>query len=231
MTSHVGEVMTRNVVSVRKHAQFKDIVQVMRARHFSAFPVLDGQDNVVGVVSEDDLLVKESYLGADGGPGHRIRRGDKAKAEALTAAELMTGPAVTIGAEATVAEAARLMHAKHLKRLPVVTDEGRLVGIVSRVDLLGVYDRPDSEIRTEIIKQVIETGFLLDSLAFKVTVTAGVVTLAGTVDREPVAVSLLAAVRDVNGVVAVRDRLSYPRGKGTAGEMGERSGGRGTREP
>jgi CBS domain-containing protein len=209
MTSHVGEVMTRNVVSVRKHAQFKDIIQVMRNRHFSAFPVLDADDNVVGVVSEDDLLVKEGYLGAAG--NLRVRRADKAKAAALTAAELMTSPAITIGAEAGVATAARLMHAEHVKRLPVVNDEGTLVGIVSRVDLLGVYDRPDSEIRTEILKHVIETGFLLDSLAFKVSVTAGVVTVAGPVDREPVALSLLAAVRDVDGVVAVRDRLNYPR--------------------
>ena len=211
MTSHVGEVMTRNVVSVRKHAQFKDIVQVMRNRRFSAFPVLDADDKVVGVVSEDDLLVKESYLGADGGRSLRVRRADKAKAAALTAAELMTSPAITIGAEAAVATAARLMHTEHVKRLPVVTDEGRLVGIVSRVDLLGVYDRPDSEIRTEILKQVIEIGFLLDSLAFTVTVTAGVVTLAGSVDREPVALSLLAAVRNVDGVVGVRDRLQYQR--------------------
>ena len=231
MTSHVGEVMTRNVVSVRTYAQFKDIVQVMRNRRFSAFPVLDDRDKVIGVVSEDDLLVKESYQGTEGGPGFLARRGDKAKAAAITAAELMTSPAITVGSAATVAEAARIMHARHVKRLPVVNDEGRLVGIVSRVDLLGVYDRPDSEIRTEILKQVIETGFLLDSLAFTVTVTAGVVTLAGPVDREPVALSLLAAVRDVDGVVAVRDRLNYPRGKGTAGEMGERSGGRGTREP
>jgi CBS domain-containing protein len=211
MTSHVGEVMTRNVVSVRKHAQFKEIVRVMRQRQFSAFPVLDDHDKVVGVVSEDDLLVKESYRGSGTGPGFLARHGDKAKAAGLTAAELMTRPAITIRPEATVTEAARTMHAKHLKRLPVVSDEGRLVGIVSRVDLLGVYDRPDAEIKTEILKQVIETAFLMDSLAFKVTVAAGVVTLSGPVETEPVAVSLLAAVRDVDGVVAVRDRLSYSR--------------------
>lgn len=95
--------------------------------------------------------------------------------------------------------------------LPVVTKEGRLVGIVSRVDLLGVCDRADSDIRTEILHRVIDAGFTLESRAFRVTVTSGVVTLAGPVDREPVAISLLDAVRQVDGVVAVRDRLSYPR--------------------
>jgi CBS domain-containing protein len=211
MTSRVGDVMTRDVVSLRKHAQFKDIVQVMREREFSAFPVLDTSDKVVGVVSEDDLLVKEGYRSSEPVAAFLMRHADKAKADGLTAAQLMTQPAITISPQASVAEAARTMHAKHVKRLPVVSEEGRLIGIVSRKDLLGVYDRPDSEIRNEIMIQLIDAEFLLDSRAFAVTVTAGVVTLRGPLDREPVAVSLLDAVRRVDGVVAVRDRLSYPR--------------------
>ncbi len=211
MTSRVGDVMTRNVISLRKQAQFKDILQVMRERKFSAFPVLDDSDKVVGVVSEDDLLVKEGYRSSEPVAGYLMRRGDKAKAGALTAAELMSRPAVTISPDVSVAEAARTMHAKHVKRLPVVTDDGRLVGIVSRADLLGVYDRPDSQITEEIVTKLIGTEFLLDSRAFTVTVAAGVVTLRGPVDREPVALSLLDAVRGIDGVVAVRDRLSYPR--------------------
>jgi CBS domain-containing protein len=210
--STVEDVMTRNVVSLRKHAQYKEIVLVMRDRRFSAFPVLDEHDNVVGVVSEDDLLVKEAYSAPGAGPGFLVRHRDKAKAAGLTAAELMTRPAITIGPDATVAAAARLMHEKHVKRLPVVdSSTGRLAGIVSRVDLLGVYDRPDAEIGREILEQVIEAEFVLDRLAFEVTVTAGVVTLSGPVHSEPVALSLLATVRQVDGVVAVRDRLSYPR--------------------
>ena len=211
MTSRVGDVMTRNVVSLRKHAQFKDILHVMRERKFSAFPVLDAGDKVVGVVSEDDLLVKEGYRSGEPVAGFLMRHADNAKAAGLTAAELMTRPAITISPEALVAEAARTMHAKHVKRLPVVSEGGRLVGIVSRIDLLGVYDRPDSQIRDEIVTQLIENEFLLDSSAFTVMVTAGVVTLRGPVDREPVAHSLLDGVRRVDGVVAVRDRLGYPR--------------------
>jgi len=210
MTSLVGDVMTHNVVSVRGHAEFKEIVHVMRERRFSAFPVLGTQDEVVGVVSEDDLLVKEAFRGPGAEPGFLVRRADRAKSAGLTAAELMTKPAITIEPTATVAEAAHKMHAKHVKRLPVVTDDGKLVGIVSRTDLLGVYDRPDSDIRREILDQVIHSQFVLDSLAFTVTVVAGIVTLSGQVEREPVALSLLAAVRQVDGVVAVRDRLTYP---------------------
>jgi|HubBroStandDraft_4_1064222.scaffolds.fasta_scaffold01936_5 CBS domain-containing protein len=205
------DVMTRNVVSVRERAPYKEIVLVMRDRKFSALPVLDHHGNVIGVVSEDDLLVKEAYSAAGSARGLLVRHSDEAKAAALTAADLMTRPAITIGPDATVAEAARLMHAKHVKRLPVVDGKtGRLVGIVSRVDLLAVYDRPDADIRRQILEQVIESEFVLNRLAFEVTVTGGVVTLSGLVHREPVAVSLLSAVRQLDGVVAVRDRLSYP---------------------
>ena len=207
----VGDVMTRNVVAVRKDAQFKDIVQVMRARRFSAFPVLDDDSHVIGVVSEDDLLVRLAMAEPVAGLRFVSGHADRAKATGLTAAELMSKPAITIRADAAIADAARTMHAKHLKRLPVVTSDGRLVGVVSRVDLLGEYDRPDSDIRTEVIKRVIESEFLLDRFAFTVTVESGIVTLAGPVDSEDVAVSLLAEVRRVVGVVAVRDRLRYPR--------------------
>jgi CBS domain-containing protein len=211
MATLVEDVMTSDVISVRKSAEYKDIVQVMRHAHFSAFPVLDNNDRVVGVVSEDDLLVKEAYSDADDGPGFLARRGDRMRAAAMTAADLMTRPAITISPDATAAQAARVMHARHVKRLPVVTSDGRLAGIVSRTDILGVYDRPDDDIRREIEEQVIKGAFALDNLAFSVTVTGGVVTLAGQVEREPVALSLLQAARQVDGVVAVREKLSYPR--------------------
>lgn len=211
MSTLVRDVMTDDVISVRTSAKYKDILQVMRFERFSAFPVLDADDRVVGVASEDDLLVKEGYAEAGHGPGFLARRSDRVKAAAMTAGELMTSPAITIGADATVGEAARVMHARHVKRLPVVSSSGRLIGIVSRTDLLGVYDRDDDVIRREIEDKVIESAFALDNLGFTVTVSDGVVTLAGPVEREPVAVSLLQAVQQVDGVVTVKDKLSYPR--------------------
>jgi CBS domain-containing protein len=211
MAALVDDVMTRAVISVRKSAEYKDILQVMRHEHFSAFPVLDQDDRVVGVVSEDDLLVKEEHSDAGHGPGFLARRGDRMRASALTAADLMTRPAVTISPAATVAAAARIMHAKRIRRLPVVTSGGKLVGIVSRSDLLGVYDRPDDDIRSEIEERVIKAAFGLDDLALSVTVAGGVVALAGQVEREPVALSLLQAVRQIDGVIGVRAKFSCPR--------------------
>ena len=206
----VQDVMTRNVISLREHAEFKEILLVLRERGFSAFPVLDADDHVIGVVSEDDLLVREAYAGQERTPRFLLRHADLAKAEALTAKDLMTSPALTIGPSCTVAEAAKKMHVKRLTRLPVVNDDGRLLGIVSRIDLLGVYDRPDSEIRSEIIDRVLGTEFTLDKLGFTVEVRAGIVTISGVVESGPVALSLLDAIRQVEGVVAVRDRLRYP---------------------
>lgn len=92
----------------------------------------------------------------------------------------------------------------------MVDEDGRLAGIVSRVDLLGVYDRPDAQIATEIAERVLAGDFVLDPREFAVTVNAGVVTISGRVERQDVALSLLEAVWDVAGVVDVRDRLTYP---------------------
>ncbi|HUA40913.1 MAG TPA: CBS domain-containing protein [Streptosporangiaceae bacterium] len=209
MSSVVADVMTPNVVSVREHAQYKDIILIMRERGFSACPVLDANDAVIGVVSEDDLLVKEAYAGQEPA-GKLARLFHRTKATALTARQLMTHPAISVRPDATVAEAARTMHVKRVKRLPVVTAQGNLVGIVSRVDLLGVYDRPDSEIESEIRKGVIVDEFVLDAQAFSVTVVSGVVTISGSVENDAVAISLLDAIRQVDGVVVVRDRLRYP---------------------
>jgi len=208
MTRPVSDVMTRNVVSLREHAEFKEIVQVMRARRFSAYPVLDDGDRVVGVVSEDDLLVKQAYGGSDAPPSFLIRHADKARAAALTAAELMTSPAITISPGAPVSDAARKMHARHVKRLPVVRDDGRLVGIVSRIDLLSEYDRPDDDISDEVFS-VLAGGDYGSWLAYAVTVDSGVVTIHGPVPGEKAALRLLESIRAITGVVGVRDRLDY----------------------
>lgn len=209
MPSLVAEVMTYNVVAVRQEAEFKEIVAVMHRRRVSAFPVLDAQDRVIGLVSEADLLQREAYP-ARPSARHEEHRRIPAKADALTAGELMTSPAITITPQATVTEAARVMHGRKVKRLPVIDEDRRLVGIVSRVDLLGVYDRPDAQIRTEITERVIAGDFVLDPREFAVAVNSGVVTISGKVERQDIALSLLEAVWDVAGVVDVRDRLSYP---------------------
>lgn len=122
----------------------------------------------------------------------------------------MSTPAVTIGPDDSLADAARLMHDRHVTRLPVVDQAGRLLGIVSRVDLLSVFDRPDGQIRAAVRKDIIARDFALDPDAFDVLVTSGIVTISGQVQNQAVAQHLLAAIRHAEGVVAVRSRLRFP---------------------
>lgn len=212
MKTTVREVMTKDVAAVPGHAGYKQIVTQLRQHRVSAFPVLDVANRVVGVVSEADLLYKQA---APRLPNGTIRLAwllrQPSKASATTAAELMTKPAVTISPSATVTEAAQLMQALRIKRLPVVDEEGRLAGIVSRADVLSVFERPDEEIRDAVVKAVIAPESGLDPDRLGVTVRSGIVTLTGEPCSRAAALSLLGAVRYLEGVVGVRDHLSYPR--------------------
>jgi CBS domain-containing protein len=116
---------------------------------------------------------------------------------------------VSISPEATVAEAARRMHAAGVKRLPVIDEGGRLVGIVSRGDLLRVFNRPDQAIRREIIDEVIVGEFMMNPNRFFIHVTDGVVVLQGRVERHSLLPYVLRAVHGVEGVVRVENRLGY----------------------
>ena len=128
----------------------------------------------------------------------------------MTAAELMTRPAITVAADDTLAHAARLMYGKHIERLPVVTADGHLAGIVARADVLSVYSRPDEDIRREIIDKLILDTFLVDPARFTVTVENGIVTIGGEPETVAVGHEIVGAIRHVEAVVEVRDRLSYP---------------------
>jgi len=213
----VKDVMTTRVVAVRKGASFKDIAALLTEHRVSAFPVVDDEGKVIGVVSEADLLSKEALVAAIGAQVARLRGapfgGEFAKAAAVTAVDLMTKPPVVVTPDEPVTSAARLMYHARVKRLPVVGERGQLVGIISRADALSVYNRPDEEIRQEIIKNVILNEFLADPDRFAVTVSSGIVTLEGHPETTSRGRDLVGETWHVEGVVSVRDRLTYPEGK------------------
>jgi CBS domain-containing protein len=207
MNTTVRDVMTTRVIAVSQDADFKYIAHVLREFRVSACPVLSDRGVVVGVVSEADLLTKSADPDLPVGLTRlRWKLGEESKATAVTADRLMTSPAVTISPDAPVTVAARVMQDRRLKRLPVVDERNHLIGMISRVDVLSVYDRPDPEICSEV-QEIIAAEFGLDPADVTVTVTAGVVTLAGPVDQEKTALELMARIRHIEGVVAVRDRL------------------------
>lgn len=208
MGTTVADVMTTRVIAVRRNADFKQIARALREFRVSACPVINDAGRVVGVVSEADLLHKAA--GCDLPTGLirlRWKLGEESKITAVTAAELMTSPAVTVHGDAAVQVAARIMRDRRVKRLPVVSSGGELVGIVSRADLLAVYDRPDAEIRAHVVS-LVAGEFGLAPADVEVTVSSGVVSLVGFVPRPQTALALVARIRHVEGVVAVRDRLS-----------------------
>ncbi|MDW3847773.1 CBS domain-containing protein [Micromonospora sp. BRA006-A] len=211
-TWQVQDVMTRDVASVREGTEYREIVDVLTGRHVTAAPVVDETGRVLGVVSEADLMYKVEFLGQ---PRERRilpdrhRREARAKAGATLAADLMTAPPVTITPDATIVEAARLMDARGVKRLPVVNDLGRLVGIVTRGDLLKVHLRPDAGIRRDVVEEVLWRSLGVRDGVVDVTVGRGVVTLTGQVERRSTAQLAVRLAGQVSGVVEVVDALGY----------------------
>ena len=212
MRRRVRDVMTRDVVTVDEHTPFKEITRLLAHCCISAVPVLDSDGGVVGIVSEADLLRKEEY--PEGPPGARLlegrrRRATRAKATGDTAVELMTAPAITVGPDASLAEAARLLHRHQIKRLPVLDPPGPLVGIISRADLLKVFLRSDDQNAQEVRQDVFRRALGVDPDTIEVEVRDGGVTLTGQLERRsliPITVSL---VHGLDGVVDVVDRLDF----------------------
>jgi len=205
----VRDVMTR-AVTVTTSTRFKDLARMVAGRGIGALPVLGRHGAVVGVVSEADLLAKAEFQHDPGSrPAVRHRRVLRAKAAGDTAGDVMTRHPVTVRPDATVAEAARLLSRHNVSGLPVVDENGALAGIVGPRDVLGVFLRPDREIRAEIIRDVL-AGYLGTNPALvRVDVTGGLVTVAGEVERKSMLASVAPAVRAVDGVIGVRCQLSY----------------------
>ena len=208
MNATVKDVMTAEVVAVRRDTTFKELAAALRQHRVSAFPVVDDHHKVIGVVSEADMLAKEA-MAEPGVVAELLHHSDVRKAEGVTVGSLMTRQVVTVSPDDSIEQAARMMHFLKVRQLPVVNAGGELVGIVSRSDLLSVFDRPDEDIRKDIVDTMLLHEFLVDPRQFRVTVEGGVVTLEGTPETTALGRALVRKARHVPGVVAVRDRLAY----------------------
>jgi len=217
MSATVRDVMTARVVAVREDATFKEMADMLGTCRVSAFPVIDSAGKVIGVVSEADLLARLARQ--DGHPGWLdglTHPRDHDRPAAVIAGELMTSPPVTIGPDQPVQEAAKLMYDRRVKRLPVINTLGRLIGIISRADVLSVYRRSDDDIRREAANEVILGRFLVDPASVSVTVRDGILTISGRPETDEVGREIVSALRHLEGVVAVRDRLRYADSVGAA---------------
>ena len=211
----VRDAMTRSVVSIRRGTPLKEVAQVLIDNGIGGVPVVDLDGAVLGVVSEADLLVKEQGAGAiRHRPLARIfgesreARSQLVKLAATTADQAMTTPAITISPGRPIHEAAAIMTARRVNRLPVVED-GRLIGIISRADLVRAYVRTDDELAETIRRDVILGILWLDPAVFSVEVKDGMARIGGRVERRSTAEMIEHAVRMVPGIVGVDASVSW----------------------
>lgn len=198
MTSHtVGRVMTRDVVRARPTTSFKDLVRLLDHHRISGLPVVDDDDKVAGVISGTDLVRTQ----AD--------RSDRNPTGAVTAGDLMSTPAVTVHPEQTVPDAARLMERRGVERLPVTDEEDRLIGIVTRRDLLRIFLRTDDAIGRQVTEEVLVGRLGLRPQDVAVSVRDGVVALDGRVGSRSRVPEAVHAVWQLEGVVGVVNGLTF----------------------
>ncbi|GLF97719.1 CBS domain-containing protein [Streptomyces yaizuensis] len=210
----VADLMTPVAVCVQRGTAFKEIARLLDEYGITAVPVIDEDERPVGVVSEADLLRRQT-----------------SRTTASTAEGLMSSPAIVARPDWSVVRAARVMEDHRIKRLPVVDDTGRLTGVVSRSDLLRLFLRRDRAIQEEILEDVLTQTLGLSPSALTVDVTDGRVTLSGTVERRSVLPVFVRLCESVDGVVEVVDRLTYPDDEGPDDRVEDDGGGPDDRDP
>jgi CBS-domain-containing membrane protein len=208
----VSDLMTTSVVRVRRDTGFKKIVRLLADYDITAVPVVDSNDRPLGVVAETDLLYKQAGQLDPAGllPVQHPQPADRGRIEATTAEGLMSSPAVTGRPQWTVVEAAQVMERHRVKRLLVVDEAERLVGVVSRADLLRVFLRGDRAIRDEVAEVVLARTLGSACSAVTARVVNGQVFLGGTVERKSLIPLVVRLCHGVDGVVSVdTERLGH----------------------
>lgn len=211
----VSDLMTTEVVTTTPTASLKEVARALVEHGITGMPVCDDAGEVVGVISEGDILYKE------GGPSERHHGPlgwlldttpdwELEKAHARTAGEAMTAPAITVTPIESAARAARLMTENGVNRLPVVAMNGRLVGILTRTDLIRAFLRTDEEIAAEIRDDVLERVLWADPGSIEIVVRDGEVDLSGRLQNETEVQVLEKLVTKIPGVVTLRSTVTAP---------------------
>ena len=207
----VIDVMTTDVITVTPEAPLKEAARQMIDAGISGLPVVDAGGRVVGIITEADFVEAE----ADRSWGRERRRlldavfGEKRAREAQTVEDAMSRNLVVVDHDSSITEAARKMTDHDVKRLPVVSPDGTLEGIISRADILMAFARPDATIAVEVEKDVIRRVLMLDPTDIDVDVTDGIVRLAGEVPNRSDARLLEELTGRLEGVTRVETDLTW----------------------
>jgi CBS domain-containing protein len=206
----VAELMHRRVITAVPDTPVKELAGIMVTRDIDALPVIDPTGRPLGVVTEADVLTKLEFRGGTEYPpllsSGRCRNRWR-KSAGLTAAELMTSPAVTVGEGEPLHVAVRMLATHRLRRVCVVSERGQLVGMLTRQDAMRVFLRGDGVIRAEVERELIELADDADQVT--VEIVDGVVTLSGTLSLRSAAEHAGRLTHQVLGVIGVRNNLHY----------------------
>jgi CBS domain-containing protein len=207
----VRDLMTTDPVTTAPDSSLKEAARLMVVNQVSGLPVMKG-DKLVGILTEGDYLRRE----ADREQPYRLSllealfgEGSKDAPAVEKVSEVMTDKVLTIGPEATVSEAARVMAHRNIKRLPVLDEDGALLGIISRADVVNAFTKPDEVIEDEIREDIVRRLLFLESDAIDVQVKDGVVTLTGRLENRTEAHLLEELTRRITGVVKVDSHLDF----------------------
>lgn len=198
---NVVDLMTTNVATVSPDTSLRGAARIMFRSQVSGLPVTDDNGLLVGIITEADFLRLELS---------RFESDNPASVESV--ADIMTRTVETIGPNTPLIEAAKVMVVREVKRLPVVDDVDQLVGIISRMDVVNAFTRPDEVIEDEIREDIVRRVLGLEPSELDVTVKEGVVYLRGTMGTQAEARLLTEMTRRLDGVLKVASELTWPLG-------------------
>ena len=218
------DVMVSPVVTVGENETVREVAKLLIAKRISAVPVVDGSGKLVGIVTEADLLHR-----AESGTvrpvswwlslisGDRALAEDYVKSHAMKVKDVMTRDVKTADPETPLYEIADLFEEKHIKRVPIVSKGGDLLGIVSRANIIQAVASARPKLEVSLSDATIRKALLAELKKqpwshvhrLNVTVTGGVVDLWGLVDSEKERQAITVVAETVSGVTGVNDHLIH----------------------
>jgi CBS domain-containing protein len=210
----VRDVMNTDLVVAPDESPLADIAALLTTHRISAVPIVDRFGVAIGVVSRTDIgeaIARDEQRSPTAGRWFRRRMRPRSRWRSRTATEVMTAPPATVGPDASLSAAGRIMHRRDVGRLLVVDHTDRLVGIVTRGDLLKIHNRLDAVVRDEVVQRVLRRTLLISPEDVQVGVDDGLVTLSGRVHRKSTTLAAVGLTEAVAGVTGVINQLAFDR--------------------
>jgi len=194
---NVVDLMTTEVIAVSRDTGLREAARLMFRNRVSGLPITEPDGTLIGIITEADFLRLE------------VERQEGARDQAVTVGEVMSIGVVTVRPEMEIYEAAKIMAVQEVKRLPVVDDDNRLLGVISRADIVSIFTRPDDVIEDEIREDLLRRVLFIDPDDLRVSVTNGVVALSGEVGTRAEASMLEELTNRLDGVFGVETKLTW----------------------